>query len=484
MKKNASWVSLASLASIEGKFMAKLRARFSLKPSLAAGGAFLICGTALIQSLPEDGLKSILGQVFILLFIFAFFVFFGGKRALGRTLRDPEVYMLSILTILYVATALFVRNLNLSGYPISLAVPTALVVMIPAILIGSNLALVFALVLPLGVFFAGAFGLGDCFFALVSGAVASSVLEGAEKRMDTVKAGLIIAGINCLAIIAILLYQGADLAVYPAALFWSAFNGLICGMLLAGALPPLEHALNALTPFRLIELSDLNSPILRRLFTVAPGTYSHSLMVANLAETACQDIGANALLARVGAYYHDIGKMEQPEYFVENQSGENVHDHLSPRLSVMVIRSHVKLGVEKAQALGLPREVVDIIAGHHGNSVITWFYNKALQQEESVNVDDFRYPGLPPRSKEAAVVMLADVTEAAVRTLQKPTAAKLEKFIQELIDNKVEQGQLARSDLSFRELSVIKNAFVRVLAGYYHSRIEYPKVSVPRPGTP
>jgi putative nucleotidyltransferase with HDIG domain len=202
-------------------------------------------------------------------------------------------------------------------------------------------------------------------------------------------------------------------------------------------------------------------------------------MVANLAEAACQDIGANPLLARVGAYYHDIGKMENPDYFVENQTVYNRHDDTPPRLSATVIRSHVKLGVEKARSLSLPREVIDIIAEHHGNSVITWFYNKALKQESQVNMEDFTYTGNPPRSRESAVVMLADVTEAAVRTLNKPTAAKLEKFIQTLIDAKVEHGQMAESELTFRDLETIKNAFVRVLAGYYHSRIEYPKLKEP-----
>ncbi|MDR0450525.1 MAG: HDIG domain-containing protein, partial [Treponema sp.] len=230
-------------------------------------------------------------------------------------------------------------------------------------------------------------------------------------------------------------------------------------------------------------LSDLNSPVLRRLFTAAPGTYTHSIMVANLAEAACQDIGANPLLARVGAYYHDIGKMDNPDYFVENQTAYNKHDDIAPRLSATVIRSHVKLGAEKARALGLPQAVIDIISEHHGNSVITWFYNKALKQEGArggaktgVNVEDFSYPGTPPRSRESAVVMLADVSEAASRTLEKPNASKLEKFIQELFSAKVEHGQLAQSELTFRDLETIKMAFVRVLAGYYHSRIEYPKL--------
>jgi putative nucleotidyltransferase with HDIG domain len=167
--------------------------------------------------------------------------------------------------------------------------------------------------------------------------------------------------------------------------------------------------------------------------------------------------------------------MENPDYFVENQTDHNRHDEIAPRLSATVIRSHVKLGVEKAHSLGLPKDVITIIGEHHGNSVISWFYNKAAEQETSVNSEDFTYPGKPPRSRESAAVMLADITEAAVRTLNKPTAGKMEKFIQQLFEAKVDHGQLSESDLSFRDLEIIKKAFVKVLAGYYHSRIEYPK---------
>jgi putative nucleotidyltransferase with HDIG domain len=293
--------------------------------------------------------------------------------------------------------------------------------------------------------------------------------------MSLLRAGFIIAAANCFAVIIILLIRQADLLDYPGMLFWAAFNGIISGMLTLGFFPPLEHALNAVTSFRLLELSDLNAPILRKLFTAAPGTYSHSLMVANLAEQACQDIGANAMLARVGAYYHDIGKIENPDYFIENQTDHNRHDEIAPRLSATIIRSHVKLGVEKAYSLGLPRDVIAIISEHHGNSLISWFYNKAQEQEEVVNKEDFSYPGKPPHSRESAAVMLADITEAAVRTLNKPTAGKIDKFIQQLFEAKVDHGQLSESELSFRDLEIIKNAFVRVLAGYYHSRIEYPK---------
>jgi putative nucleotidyltransferase with HDIG domain len=433
---------------------------------------------ALNMSILQKDMRITIGRIFIFILLGTLLILLGGEHIVGRPLHDAEIYLLTAISVLYVIGGVLVKDLpfNSDHLPISIVLPTALVVMLPAILIHARLAMVYALALPLCGFFTGSFDMPALTFALVSGMVGACVLQSVETRMDLVKAGLIIAGANCIASIAILLVQRSGIGVYPAILFWSVFNGIASGMLVLGILPPLENALDAATLFRLIELSDLNTPILKRLFNQAPGTYSHSLMVATLAEAACQEIGANPLLARVGAYYHDIGKMDQSEYFVENQTDYNKHCELAPRLSVTVIRSHVKLGVEKARSLGLPKAVVDIIAEHHGNSLIAWFYNEALKRESNVNKEDFTYPGNPPRSRESAAVMLADVVEAAVRTLQKPTAAKIEKFIQELFDAKVEQGQLSESEITFRELETIKKTFVKVLAGHYHSRIEYPKL--------
>ena len=421
--------------------------------------------------------RFIIGQLLLLVFLYSMFYFLQGKQILGKEISAGESSLLFALVCLNLAGAALVKNLvaPLNNFPVSLFFPSALLVMISSVFMGPLLALIIAITFPLSACLAGFFDIPSCIFALISGAAASIILKDAEKRMDLIKAGLAIAAANCFAVIVISLLSSAGFAEYPPMLFWAALNGIISGMLTLGILPPLEHALNASTTFRLIELSDLNAPILRKLFTTAPGTYSHSIMVANLAEQACQDIGANALLARVGAYYHDIGKMDNPDYFVENQTDYNKHDDMAPRLSATVIRSHVKLGVEKARQLGLPAEVINIVAEHHGNSLITWFYNKASKQEDQVNTEDFAYPGSPPRTRESAVVMLADVTEAAVRTLIKPTAAKMEKFIQQLFDARVGHGQLAQSELTFRDLQTIKNAFIKVLAGYYHSRIEYPK---------
>ena len=421
--------------------------------------------------------RKIIGYIFLVFLVYSTFIILQGRTILGKELSNSERYLLASLAGSYIIGSVLIKNLASipEEFPLSLVVPTGLFIMLLAVFMGKRLAVIMAVAIPLGAYFTGAFDFNSYIIALVSGAAASTVLQNAQNRMSLIKAGIVIAIANCFAVVVVLLINQANLYEYPGPLFWAALNGIICGMLTIGFLPPLEHALNAVTPFRLMELSDLNAPILRKLFTTAPGTYTHSLMVANLAEQACQDIGANALLARVGAYYHDIGKMDNPDYFVENQTDHNRHDEIAPRLSATIIRSHVKLGVEKANNLGLPKDVVAIIAEHHGNSIIEWFYNKATEQEISVNSEDFAYPGSPPRSKESAIVMLADITEAAVRTLNKPTASKIDKFVQQLFDAKIDHGQLSESELSFRDLEIIKKSFVRVLAGYYHARIEYPK---------
>ncbi|MDR0302628.1 MAG: HDIG domain-containing protein [Treponema sp.] len=432
---------------------------------------------ALNLSMPKRDPRNIIGIVLVMLLLYLLFVALCGRIVIGRKINNSERYLLASITGFYIIGSVLLFNF-LPGQNVllaSLLVPTALFVMLLAVFMGTRPAMIMALALPLGAYFAGAFDNYSYIFALISGIAASTVLHNAKDRMSLIKAGLLIAAANSVAIVVILLLRQASLYDYPAMIFGAVLNGIVSGMLTLGFLPPLEHALNAVTPFRLMELSDLNAPILRKLFTTAPGTYSHSLMVANLAEQACQDIGANPLLARVGAYYHDIGKIDNPSYFVENQTEHNKHDEIAPRLSATIIRSHVKLGVEKAISLGLPKDVINIISEHHGNSVISWFYNKAAEQEVDVSSEDFTYPGTPPRTRESAVVMLADITEAAVRTLNKPSAAKIDKFVQQLFDAKIEHGQLAESDLSFRELETIKKAFVRVLSGYYHSRIEYPK---------
>lgn len=370
---------------------------------------------------------------------------------------------------------LFMSKLNIFVMPFNMLpiLPVAFFAMLISALISQKVAVCVIFILSLAVFGAADYKILPAFFSILSALAGTALINITGRRMDLVKtAGLLTIAQPLIALSFMIIFN--DTAISTAVIFGTAFNGFISGIFVLGFLPILETLLNTPTSFRLMELSDLNSPIMKKMLLTVSGTYNHSMMVATLAETACREIGANPLLARVGAYYHDIGKMEQGEYFVENQTSYNKHLDLNPRLSATVIRSHVKLGVEKARQLRLPQQVIDIISEHHGNGLIYYFYAKAKEQNPDTDPEDFSYPGTPPRSKESAVVMLSDVVEAACRTLEKPSVPRLEKFISELISKKIEAGQLDNSDLTFKEINIIKNSFVKILAGYYHSRIEYP----------
>jgi putative nucleotidyltransferase with HDIG domain len=399
-----------------------------------------------------------------------------GKGLSERGLRRSGAVLLSAALFAFFLLALaLARFAGVEPLELGFLMPTALASMLAAIIVGPRFAILLGLVLALLVQAAAGLDARLLLFCLLASTTATFSVRAASSRIDLVRAGFLLAFLEGAS--AVLVAAPGSHAVGPVLIagLLGAANGFTCALLALALLPLLEQALNAPTRFRLMELSDLNSPILKRLFNVAPGTYSHSVSVAHLAESACREIGADPLLARVGAYYHDIGKIEQPEYFIENQAGYNKHDEINPRLSATVIRSHVKIGAEKARALGLPEAIVDIIAQHHGNGVITWFYDQAKKAEGGADADDFSYPGLPPASREAAVVMLADAVEAASRTLKRPTMSRLEEFIREIIMDKVRQGQLDRCDLTFKDLDSIRTSFTRILAGHFHSRIEYPK---------
>jgi putative nucleotidyltransferase with HDIG domain len=239
-----------------------------------------------------------------------------------------------------------------------------------------------------------------------------------------------------------------------------------------------EKVFKVTTDFTLLELSDTNLPLLKELMTRAPGTFHHSLQVANLSEAAAGAIGANGLLCRVGALYHDIGKMENPGYFVENQIGANEHNKLKPRMSALVIKAHVSNGVKMAREHDLPEAVIDFIRTHHGTSLIRFFYEKAIEKTDSekdeVQQEDFRYDGPLPQTKETGILLLADGVEAASRAMKDPHYQKLENLINKMVDERVYEGQLSKTPLTFQDLRSIKETFLNILVGIYHSRVEYP----------
>jgi hypothetical protein len=270
-------------------------------------------------------------------------------------------------------------------------------------------------------------------------------------------------------------------------------NGIVTAMLVGGALPLLEHLFRITTDVSWLELSDLNHPVLRRMTIEAPGTYHHSLVVANLAEAAAEKIGANATMCRVCAYFHDVGKLVKPEYFTENMSFErNPHDDLAPTMSALIIIAHVKEGVDLALKHGLNKQIIDVIQEHHGTSLVFYFYQRALQQQQDaraggkimnireedipeVQEESFRYPGPKPQTKESAIVSLADIVESASRSLEKPTPQKIEQLVNELIEERIADGQLDECDLTLGELRKIAERFRFTLMTMLHTRIAYPK---------
>ncbi|HUX36600.1 MAG TPA: HDIG domain-containing protein [Rectinemataceae bacterium] len=394
----------------------------------------------------------------------------GAKPDKGETILAASGLFLSWL----IATLASSRSLLSDPSYVAFIIPGALMCLVFAVFSGQRFAILYGLVLSLFVLAAADYDPRTFVYTFLSTTTAAFAVRHAESRLDLVKAGLRLSVIEAIgaALLSVPFAEDPHSLVVPLA--FAGANGIVSGLLALGAFPVLEQLLNAPTRFRLIELSDLNAPALQRLLAAAPGTYSHSVAVAHLAEAACREIGADPLLARVGAYYHDIGKVDQPEYFVENQGAYNRHDEINPRLSATVIRSHVKVGIEKARALGLPEEVVAIVAEHHGNGLISWFFDRANRDEEA-DPEDFSYPGQPPASREAAVIMLADATEAAVRTLKKPTPARIDALIKDIVLDRFRQGQLDRCDLTFLDLNTIRESFTRILAGQHHSRIEYPK---------
>ena len=398
-----------------------------------------------------------------------------------KPVSAKECVLLGVFFVCVYAIAGFCSKVAFfsSPYSLPIAIPGAFFVLLIAVMFGQVHGVIFSFILSLGVLNADVNNLIPALFVLASGLATTRVVRNIEQRMDMVYVSLLLALLHVVFLVTLKIIFNDSFTGFFIQVMMITLNGFLSGILALGFLTPLENLLNTASVFRLKELSDLNSPIMKKMLVIAPGTYAHSGMVATLAEKACLDINANPILARVGAYFHDLGKMDKPEYFVENQTEDNKHDDINPSLSVTIIKSHVKKGVEKAHELRLPPEVIDIISEHHGNSLISYFYNEAKKEDDTITIEKYSYPGNPPSSKESAVVMLADSVEAACRTLTNPSVPRLEKFIHELIMKKFDSRQLDNSELSFRDLAKIEKSFVQTLASHYHSRIKYPNQKDP-----
>ncbi len=316
---------------------------------------------------------------------------------------------------------------------------------------------------------------------LICGVISIFLVYRVGRRIEIIRSGIIVGLASAVIILSLNLFWQGDIAFLK---FWKnsliSFGSIFAGALLIIAILPLfQHLFKITTNIRLLELADENHPLLKKLVEAAPGTYHHSFIVSRLAEDAAKAIGCNAILAKVGALYHDIGKINKPDYFIENyRGGKGKHEKLTPNMSSLVIIAHVKDGYELAQKYNLGEEIEHIIRGHHGSGLMYFFYKKAVQGaggDEEISEDKFRYPGPKPHSKECAIIMLADSIEAASRALEDPTASRIKGLIKRVIDDKFIDEQLIECSLTLKDLSKIEASFLKVMTGVFHQRIEYPK---------
>ena len=358
-------------------------------------------------------------------------------------------------------------------------IPLAAGAMTVCLFLGLNMAVSLALVLSIcaALLLENSFSL--FFYFLLSSSMAAYWVRHSRERKIFITAGLKVGLLNVLLVTALNVYQGNSIGF---ATFWDwgfAFSGgIVAGVITAGLAPLVEMAFGYRMDITLLELANLDQPILRRLMIEAPGTYHHSVIVGSMVEAAASEIGANPLLAKVCGYYHDIGKIKKPLYFIENQTdGKNRHNKLAPSMSSLILMSHIKEGMEIARRYRLGQDIRDVIQQHHGTSLIRYFYEKAKQQkgEDAVNIDDFRYPGPRPQTREAGLVMLADVVEASSRTLENPTPSRIQGHVQRQINQVFSDGQLDECELTLKDLHSIAKSFNKILSGIHHHRIEYPE---------
>ncbi|RPJ10023.1 MAG: HDIG domain-containing protein, partial [Deltaproteobacteria bacterium] len=358
--------------------------------------------------------------------------------------------------------------------------PIAAGAMLVRIVINSEVAIVFAI---LSSYFSASMIGNQLFFfifSFVGSVIGAHKVARCEQRSILIKAGLMVGGINLLVILAYNLISGNPFRMTLLSDMVMGFSGgLLASFLVLGIAPMVESLFAYTTDIKLLELANMDNPILKDLVLQAPGTYHHSVIVGNLVEAAAKSIGANPLLARVSAYYHDIGKLKKPLYFIENMGGmENKHDHLSPSMSSLILTSHVKDGVEIARDHHLGERIADIIEQHHGTGLISYFYQKAKEIEnpdmDSLDEKDFRYPGPKPQTREAGIVMLADVSEAASHTLTDPSPSRIKGLVRRITNGIFLDGQLEECEMTLKDLHKIEESFVRILTAIFHQRIDYP----------
>ena len=420
-------------------------------------------------------LALILAATYLFIYLFAPQMFQSGQHAFVLLIAGVLTLTLSMLVGRYISVS---------------AMPVMLAAMLVVNLLGARPAYVLNFALSMLITFLTVAGpgletsqmLSVLLMCNIGGMLSIYLMRRNPARVFVFFTGLIVGMVDFAVLLCVGTLISGSMTLVPASASYAILGAVTAAILCVGLQPILEAAFNLVTPAKLIELSNPNHPLLRRLMIETPGTYHHSMIVANLAEAAAEAIGADALLVRVGAYYHDIGKLVRPLYFKENQIGENPHDKTDPRVSTAILTEHTRDGVELAKKHHLPEPIIDMIQQHHGDTAAMYFYAKTVKQlgEENVDINDFRYDGPKPQTSEAAILMLSDTVEAAVRSIPEPTQAKISAMIRKLVRGKMEDGQLDECTLTFRDIDKICAAFENVLKGVFHQRIEYPSVDLNR----
>lgn len=411
------------------------------------------------------------------------------SKTSDRSNLDLLVFgIIALLQILFIKAGIFISiavNRSFPSIPTDacyFAIPFALGAMTTAILINRNVALIIS---ALTSFLIGFIFDEKVIFPLFSflGSIAASYqIVRIRERSVFLKIGLFLGIINMAAIVCLNLITGNIFNDLLWRLLMGFIGGIFTGILVAGITPLFESVFGFITDIKLLELANLNQPLFQKMIIEAPGTYHHSIIVSSLTEAAAEAIGANSLLVKVSSYYHDIGKLKKPQYFIENQhNSENKHDKLSPKMSSLIIISHVKDGCELAAGAKLGRLIINLIRQHHGTSIVSYFYDKAKKDKDesirSLSESDFRYPGPKPQTKEAGLIMLGDVIEASSRTLSNPTPARIRSLVRERIEGIYMDGQLDECELTLSNLNTIAETFTKILTGIFHHRVDYPETS-------
>lgn len=429
---------------------------------------------------PYVGLAVLIGV--LLYFMHKQFEVFLQRKREDRPYILVYITILSITIVLMKIISLF-QKLEYAG--IAYVVPVAMGTILVKLMIGDRFVFLTSMIFSVcgsimfneGVTSTLNYSVG--IYVLLSSLSVSIFLREKNRRTMILQAGILVSILNVVVLAALLLLRNGNFSPLEIGtqLLMASLSGIISSVLAMGILPYLESGLGIVSSMKLMELSSPNHPLLRRILLEAPGTYHHSVMVANLSEAACEAVGANGVLARVGAYYHDVGKTVQPQFFIENQMGiENPHDKLDPVTSKDIIIAHVTDGVKMLEEYHIPQEIIDIAGQHHGTTLLKYFYYKAIKEDKEKYTEEmFRYPGSKATSKESAIVGIADSVEAAVRSMNHPTPDQINNLVQSIIKDRLQDGQFSECDLTFKELQIVGKTLCETLNGIFHSRITYPE---------